>query len=476
MSLTKSERLKRNDEPDYRWMVKHCSKKEFSNVCSAIVYIITVAIVIAACAIGQAIAFYKYGQRCYLKWGIYLCIGLAASFLLVVAPYIGWALRSEKDAHGIKRELLMEVSIGVPCFIIYIVWTFVFLPRSFITGTFTYLLFSSVNWIMFFVFICHLLSVVLPLVSTLNSRFFEKFSPILWGFWNSKVLLRKRNKANFHIKTRRIFGIVVNHRSLTVRYNLDMAPSSLEYVFNTPDLLKRLKQLAIEDFSVENVLFYEKYGQLCDLVKQCQCSPQNHHTSSVLSHTSTDTDTNIDTSFDITKEGAPEFESKSEHGLLINKPIEEYLWDIFMEFYQTYIRDGSPLQVNISYQARHQIDTIFKNLFLGGTRKQSRTTAWNRANSQDNQPQKEKKNSAGTLDDIYMDRGQASYGKAGCSSAAHRESTVNSLDPVILTPAESEGENKQTFTLGVFETARKEVFWNIFAGLYPRLVDNVNSD
>ncbi|KAI9017894.1 hypothetical protein CLU79DRAFT_762159 [Phycomyces nitens] len=109
---------------------------------------------------------------------------------------------------------------------------------------------------MVFVFICHFISVVLPLVNDLWQPFDTLGS---WHFWNSKRF-RKR-KPRFHIKLNRVFGII-NPRALTNRHSLDMTPSSLEFVFGNPDLLGRLKQLAIQDFSAENVLFYEKYRHL----------------------------------------------------------------------------------------------------------------------------------------------------------------------------------------------------------------------
>jgi hypothetical protein len=101
--------------------------------------------------------------------------------------------------------------------------------------------------------------------------------------------------------------------------------------------------------------------------------------------------------------------------------------------------EQAPLQVNISYQARSEIDAVLAPL-VGKTHVES--TSGIPGFLQEHN----------TVDELHL-----KYDLYAQTVSAHCDIEVNNVD-------------MSQVTLQIFETARKEIFWDIFSGLFPKVV------
>ncbi|KAI8338835.1 hypothetical protein BD560DRAFT_299347, partial [Blakeslea trispora] len=191
---------------------------------------------------------------CYLQWGVALLIGYFALFIGILSPFLLWYLRNCPDAHGIRTEIWINVIIAVPFFILLSIW-YGFEQTSRSLKIYLHKIIGPGNWAACFTAISHIISVVIPLFQ--------------FYFADSQCLVRLRKLYN-----KRRLSI---HQSL-VEYDLDFAYEpifipelsieSLEYALTQPHILEQLQDLAIRDFSSENILFYENYLRLFKKCKQ----------------------------------------------------------------------------------------------------------------------------------------------------------------------------------------------------------------
>ncbi|OBZ83852.1 hypothetical protein A0J61_08098 [Choanephora cucurbitarum] len=268
---------------------------------------------------------------CYLQWGIALLISYFALFIGILAPFLLWYLRNCPDAHGIRTEIWINAVIAIPFFVLLVVW-YGFEQTSKPLRIYPYKLIGPGNWAVCFTAISHIASVVIPL--------FEFY------FADSNCVTKARKLYN-----RRRLSV---QQSL-VESNLDFAYEpvfipelsvrSLEYALTQPSILDQLQDLAIRDFSSENILFYENYLQL---FRKCKHNfTDDHSIQHWLKRLSSSTAPN----------------ENLEANEFLKTPIPIKLYPDFSLFYETFIREDASNQVNISHRARHMIDKTFTHLY-----------------------------------------------------------------------------------------------------------------
>ncbi|KAI7896158.1 uncharacterized protein EV154DRAFT_402942, partial [Mucor mucedo] len=185
-------------------------------------------------------------QACTIRVGAALSIAFYVSFITFVAPFILYYLKDNADAHGIRTELWIDSILGIPIFVIYIVFFTVLAPKVLVQAEFRHKLFTPANWIVIYTAAAHILSVVIPVLSLL---------PIQNVYWN-----RLRNSVIKHCRLKKRTS---NASALETSVCIpDLSMDSLERCMSDPHIMQQLQDLAIRDFSSENLLFYEKYLEL----------------------------------------------------------------------------------------------------------------------------------------------------------------------------------------------------------------------
>lgn len=309
-------------------------------------------------------------SNCSFVYGNYLILALVLFFFVVVVPFIFWYLRHDEDAHGIRQEIWITLVVGVPCCIIFVVWQVLFESPSTARPAGTRGVFGPANWIIIVTTANHIMAVVLPLFKRLSIQ-----------------------KKSCH----------KNEEDQKPCFELTTA--CLERALRDPRQRQTLQTWAIKDFSVENILFYEKYLEL-------EASP-----------------------------------------ILGKSNLKELL-----SFYNTFIVDQAPLQVNISYAARSEIDAALGPL----CHKVYNTSHVQEGERGDGIPEFLQVND--TLDELHL-RYDLLYSSTTPIDLTKLKEPKNSGNIENI-----DSSDMSTITLEVFEAAKKEVFWDIFSGLFPKVV------
>lgn len=389
MRMTTSERFSCLNDKDYRWYIKKKNKIASHLMKPYILYLLTIIIIIAV------VAPLDLTQVCTIKIGVSLSIAMYLGFILIAAPFILYYLKDNGDAHGIRTELWIDSILGVPIFIIYIIFCTVVYPNVLVTKEPPQKLFTPGNWIVLYTATAHILSVVIPVLSLL---------PIQNTYW---IRLRESVTKHCMLKKRSSIDSSLETTLCTPELSMD----SLERCMSDPHLMRQLQDFAIRDFSSENLLFYEKYLELETKFKieyfQLQNGPRQwKFTKKPI------VNTNIEYQKNLIK--------------YLSTPIPEKMFPAFVHLYETFIRENTSSQVNISYRARHSIDIAYQNLYQ---------------NFPDLDPRKQEiVLNVNTMNDCFESK-----------FAEHEDDTI--------------------LTMGIFEVARIEVCWNIFNSVYPKLVD-----
>lgn len=395
LRMTTSERFACLNDKDYRWYIKKKDKITMYLMKPYILYAVTIIIIIAVAAP------LDLTRVCTIRVGAALSIALYVIFIAFIAPFILYHLKDNADAHGIRTELWIDSILGIPIFVIYIIFFTVLSPNVLVLTEFRHKLFTPGNWIVFYTATAHVLSVVMPILSLL---------PIRNIYW-----IRMRDSIIKHCRLKKRTSNASALETSVCIPNLSM--DSLERCISDPHIMRQLQDLAIRDFSSENLLFYEKYLELENKFKieyfQLQNGPRQ---------------------WKFTKKPPKNTNIEYQKSLIkyLSTPIPEKMFPAFIHLYETFIREDTSSQVNISYRARHSIDIAYENLYHHYPELNPRKCEVVLPNSI-------------TLTDSSI--------KSKLSS--HEDDTI--------------------LTMGIFEVARIEVCWNIFNSVYPKLVDIYNT-
>ncbi|CAO3700202.1 unnamed protein product [Rhizopus stolonifer] len=221
--------------------------------------------------------------RCDTTWGASVLLGMFGFFIAVITPSITYGLKDIPDAHGIRTEFWILALIGIPLFVLNAVFFFKLFPAQSNPDSYINRLFAPANWIMFFTAAAHIVTVVVPLLEYA---------------WIKKRPRRIRRNSS------------TEHFDLS-RPRLELTVESLQRALADQEMMQQLGELAIRDFSSENILFYEKYLEL---------------------------------------------QQKIESG-------DEVQIADYVEIYECFIHENASFQVNISYKARSVLDSAFQNLY-----------------------------------------------------------------------------------------------------------------
>lgn len=447
------------EDREYLWFMRNKDCHQIKSTRPLCVYCISLAVVAVVCVIVEIYEF-RARRNCQDRYGVFVLTGFIAVFFTIIAPFILWNIRNVRDGHGIRNEIAIDVVTGIPCFILMLVWFAVHgeLKLS-VSGSYYRTYFAPANWMAIFTTIAHITAIVAPLCRLMPVlRNQGRFASAPDVTYQDAVTQHTHHLSNGR-------PTIVARRVSYLRHT----PDSLRVVLSTPELLDVLIELAVEDFSSENVLFYKRYLELLDMTKVRQGI------------------------IDDACSGTPSLPDREKRDTLLYTPLDEDLVAEFTEFYNTYIRDSAPLQVNISYRARLPLDAFFGR----AARQYVRQLKFGMTPSSS-----EKKNvvkplcrrrstdisSTLTAFDPTLESNRVTPRRV--ADFQKRCIVLRQLPPIIPSPEitpeitdentslsiESDmGSDENTpLTLEMFEDTRKEVFWNIFASVFSKFLSRMN--
>ncbi|KAI8641637.1 hypothetical protein BD408DRAFT_444208 [Parasitella parasitica] len=456
LRMSTADRLACINDVDYQWYLKRTHKQKYRTMLPYCLYLLSIFLIFVVALPSEIMAMQSLGT-CYVKWGSGLLAGLYALFIFVLVPFMIWYLRNNSDAHGIRTEVFIDALVGIPFFILYLFWYIfniydnykelqIYISKSF----------GPANWVVFFTATAHFFSVVLPVIG---------YIPIENKYWTQcQYKLKKFSIQIVRFLSCESIRRIDNEEAITTAAILpELSMESLERTLADPDMVVQLQDLAIRDLSSENVIFYEKYLKLEEKFR----GEYAHHADNI-NHSSTSknwinslTKKSPTLPFKILSSTTPFANHETganqkqdiDKDLALKKfmaiPIPYKLYPDFIRLYEDFIKEDAPIQINISFRARHTIDNAFAALYQNRPNlrpKPGTITAYANTNSfylndededdEDLDPTAEKSR----LDNIH----------------ANHHTAANS-------PAE--------LNFSMFEPARVEVCWNIFNSVYPKLVE-----
>ncbi|ORY93235.1 hypothetical protein BCR43DRAFT_517493 [Syncephalastrum racemosum] len=527
------------DGQDLRWFLQNRDLHAISSRRFLVFYSGLLVVLLACGACIQIWASHTIGLNCKYAWGNYVLLSLSCFYFAVLLPLVAWSVRNCKDLHGVRNQFFVMFLIGIPFFVMYVIWIATFNPQDADSPSRVRYIFPAGNWIVLMTAASHGTLVCWPLVKyTLWAHRMQEsaaapraHSPLSMSIFRcSTPELERRRPANQATHTghapqasvmsslRGIYDGLWNHGQ---GQELVLQPECLDAILRDPMQRKRLHDMAVKDFSVENILFYEQYLQLeQEMQAFVEKKPSSSRPAplviptppqpaaspvSFTSHSSQESvPTLSDFEVDTNDNGAPTGNtSKSRRRApktfqapqifvqhwsptprrqnkkrplrrkaeLLEEPIPEELKPLCEEIYRTFIPDWAPLQINISHKARKQLERVFAEKCQstdGST--DSDATRWLTHPSSASSPHEN--HLLLPLPPGHRQR----FGSNETLSSGHSTATPEILSPDSRSRFTDEARPRQNrersprVTLASFELARQEVFSNIFTSIFPKLV------
>ncbi|KAJ2964803.1 hypothetical protein NQZ79_g360 [Umbelopsis isabellina] len=239
--------------------------------------------------------FDSSNKDCANQAGTIVLVCFVSFFSCVMTPALILSIRKFADAHNVRNELIVIGCISVPTSIMYVIWITI-IPSSYDPySPRIRLYFGSINWIVVKQLAAHFITVTYPLLAS-------------YGFFGTSKSMRRSSSS--------LTDASAPHRV----FECNMA--SLEYIVRQPELLDKMREVAVQDFSAEYVLFCEQY-QILEAAVSAKLG-----------------------------------EYMPPHGLP-DCPIPPELVSKYIAFYNTFIAEGSPLQINIAQADKQEVDNVF---------------------------------------------------------------------------------------------------------------------
>ncbi|KAI8979104.1 hypothetical protein BDF20DRAFT_805936, partial [Mycotypha africana] len=201
---------------------------------------------------------YHSKARCKYLYGNMLNVAMVVGFFILIVPSVVWYLRRDKDAHGIRKEIMITMGVGTPCLVMTIVWQLVFDPPTRKTPSSIRNIYGPMNWLMVVTTTNHIVSIIWPLfkkiplttLSTRNTSIMDLLLP------RKKTIQRRQQQQQPQQQQN---GLLANQQKSKYDPVVELTTESLTQALLNPKMLRVLQTWAVKDFSVENILFYEKY-------------------------------------------------------------------------------------------------------------------------------------------------------------------------------------------------------------------------
>lgn len=422
-----------------KWYMRRRKWLNMSTRSHIFIFMSTLFIIAAIAILVETLCIRPNGiLNCNPDWGNRVMLGVVVFFFSIVLPAILWFLRGCDDAHGLRLEMWVTAIVGLPCIVLFLVWQLVF-PSPMTSPASVRNLFMTTNWIMIVTTSNHFMSIILPVYKVLWIGEIETRTTNMIENACRKVIHKLHN---WH-ETLNLLGSThsVYRPSFLSRNKLEITNESLLMVLCDGEMRQILRNWAIKDFTVENILFYEYYLGIVEKVRNIHYPERSPKASSFRSMRKLSL-SNIPLTPNIAYYPPSDFQVKlSPNSRNLPPPTHDDLTRKFsiyevpeiVQIYETFISEYAPLQVNISYKARETIDAIFQK------------------NGKNNL-----KRARASTPDIF------SYEMIETITHPLKEEVTHSLD-------------HERISLSVFDDATREVFWNIFTGLYPKVVDYFNN-
>jgi hypothetical protein len=303
--------------------------------------------------------FYDLGIAC-TKPGIdyFPTFLIVAFYLFVGCPFLFYFLRRlRNDSFGIKRDLSISLFIGIPGFVLYFIWSFVSTPGFFYVQA---RYFPSTFWPICLLFLSHQVSIVLP----------------IYEAYRVDILRRRMGEIDFKTKSQILVAAPDRHdHKHDQPYQTQMLiGNELEYTYecflivmanpNSNPNFKELKKECTEDFSIENILFYEAYAELHHrLLKGGKEEPlfnlswMFHDKFPVVAIGNTTMSTSTSGGASMISDNIGSFSSYSSSG-----GIPSSFFASFLAIYETFIQPGSPLELNITEEACEGLKSAYSRV------------------------------------------------------------------------------------------------------------------
>ncbi|KAF1800446.1 hypothetical protein V8B55DRAFT_1599753 [Mucor lusitanicus] len=474
LRMSTAERLTCINDADYQWYLKRTRKNKYLMVRPYCIYLLSLLVILVITLPAEVMAMQAYGM-CYVRWGSTLLVTLYAFFIGILVPFMLWYLRNNSDSHGIRTEVWVDAIVGIPFFILYLVWFVLNLYDSEALSIYISKTYGPGNWVIFFTITAHFCSVVFPIIAYL---------PIENRVWlwcqckYRKALCRLQRLAHCGSPPKQ----ADTEEAMTAASIIpELSMESLERTLADPEMIHQLQDLAIRDFSSENVIFYEKYLKLEEkfknefvhhmdnanhsstsknwinsLAKKSPTIPFITHMPTPLHSSNKDQDSDSGAS---EKEDDSFVNDKNQdmYNKFMSIPIPYKLYPDVIRLYEVFIKEDAPIQVNISFRARHTLDQAFHVLYQKHPElrpKEGSITTYANTNSFYLNDDEEEDG-----DDEELDIAAEKPGVDRIQVSHHTH-----MDP----PAE--------LNFYMFEPTRVEVCWNIFNSVYPKLVEMYNVD
>jgi hypothetical protein len=319
---------------------------------------------------------------CTSRAGTVVLLCFVSFFSCVITPLLILSIRKFADAHNVRNELIVIGCISVPTSIMYAIWIAV-IPSSYDPySPRTRLYWGSINWIVLKQLAAHFITVTYPLLAS-------------YGFFGFRKAMRRSSTS--------VSDASAPHR------NFDCTMASLEYIVRQPELLDKMREVAVQDFSAEYVLFCEQYQVLEASVSE-----------RLKEH--------------MPARGLPDY------------PIPPELQSRYIAFYNTFIAEGAPLQINIAQADKRDVDKVFA--------------------------------SYANQDEVIEQAISQVPAEDGCWSWSSTQLVSNSIkndvsqsEQISIECLTNEKIHETPIPCNIFDVPRKEVMWILFCNILPKFID-----
>lgn len=531
------------DDQELRWLLRNRDLHAISSRRFLVVYSGLFVLLVAAGICIQIFGGTSQRHRCTSAWGNYVLLSLSCFYFVILLPTMAWSVRKCKDLHGVRNQFFVMFSIGIPFFILYIIWIAVYNPQDAKEPSYVRSIFPAANWLILMTAASHGTLVCWPLIKyTLWAKRMQQSATASRSVSTQSTNdyrcetpeLERRATANHAAHApvaspaRDICGQL--HWNHGQSLELVLQPECLDAILRDPAQRKQLHAMAVRDFSVENILFYEQYLQLEQEMKAyvkkdrlvsrpaslvvpeppkpvaspvsrtSRSSQESFHESplTTVSDLGAEVDQNrVATSstgkrrkrafktflapHDFIHHRSPAPSRNSKYGPvspdrreeLLEEPIPKELEPLCEEIYKTFIPEWAPLQVNISHKARTQLECVLADScrYTDNSLDYS-ATQWLTHPTSSPSSLPHENHSLLPLAPDHRQRFESNETVSSGRSTA----TPETLSPDPRSRFTDEARPKQNrerprgVKLASFEPARQEVFWNIFTSIFPKLV------